>query len=50
MLGKIIRVEVDYNSIDELGEEHIQDLTTEELTELHCVSQQEVMEERFSEE
>ncbi|GBN26333.1 hypothetical protein AVEN_5098-1 [Araneus ventricosus] len=34
----------------ELVEEHNQDLSTEELTELFCVSQQEVVEESSSEE
>ncbi|GBM91802.1 hypothetical protein AVEN_194200-1 [Araneus ventricosus] len=43
-------LEVDSNDIDELVEEHNQELTTEELMELHCVSQQEVMEESLSEE
>ncbi|GBL84896.1 hypothetical protein AVEN_42173-1 [Araneus ventricosus] len=38
------------NDIDELEEDHNQELTTEELTELHCVSQQEVAEESLSEE
>ncbi|GBO32294.1 hypothetical protein AVEN_156748-1 [Araneus ventricosus] len=37
--------EVDSNDIDELAEDHNQELTTEELMELHCVSQQEVMED-----
>ena len=37
-------------SHNELVEEHSQELTTEELMELHCVSQQEVVEESLSEE
>ncbi|GBL95490.1 hypothetical protein AVEN_54099-1 [Araneus ventricosus] len=45
-LAKIRGVEMDSNDIDALVEE----LTTEELMELNCVSQQEVMEESFSEE
>ncbi|GBO19960.1 hypothetical protein AVEN_45192-1 [Araneus ventricosus] len=42
-------LELDSNYIDELVEEHNLELTTEELMELHCVSQQEVMEESLSE-
>ncbi|PNF30675.1 hypothetical protein B7P43_G06169 [Cryptotermes secundus] len=42
-LAKIMGLEVDNNDIDELVEEHSQGLTTEELMELHCVSQQEVV-------
>ncbi|GBM10285.1 hypothetical protein AVEN_50003-1 [Araneus ventricosus] len=38
------------NDIDELVEEHRQKLTTEELIELHCVSQKTVVEENLSEE
>ncbi|PNF35334.1 hypothetical protein B7P43_G02588 [Cryptotermes secundus] len=49
-LAKIMGLEVDNNDIDDLLEEHSQELTTEELMELHCVSQQEVVEESFSEE
>ncbi|GBL76144.1 hypothetical protein AVEN_234430-1 [Araneus ventricosus] len=41
-LAKIRGLEVD---IDEIAEEHNKELTTEELMELHCVQQQEVMEE-----
>ncbi|GBL83108.1 hypothetical protein AVEN_165327-1 [Araneus ventricosus] len=37
------------NDIDELVEEHNQELSTEELMELHCASQQEVMEESLTE-
>ncbi|GBM77048.1 hypothetical protein AVEN_79059-1 [Araneus ventricosus] len=48
-LAKIWGLEVDSNNIDELVEEHNQELTTEELMELHCVSQQEVMEQSLSE-
>ncbi|GBM20232.1 hypothetical protein AVEN_216652-1 [Araneus ventricosus] len=36
-LAKIRGLEVDKNDIDELVEEHNQDLTTEELMKLHCV-------------
>ncbi|GBL77413.1 hypothetical protein AVEN_41818-1 [Araneus ventricosus] len=36
---KIMGLEVDGNDIDELVKEHNQQLTTEELMELHCVSQ-----------
>ncbi|GBO04579.1 hypothetical protein AVEN_274337-1 [Araneus ventricosus] len=43
-LAKIRRLEVDSNDIDELVEERNQELTTGELIELHCVLQQEVME------
>ncbi|GBO12002.1 PHD finger-like domain-containing protein 5A [Araneus ventricosus] len=42
-------LEVDTNDIDEPVEENNQELTTEELMELHCVSQQESMEESLSE-
>ncbi|PNF38060.1 hypothetical protein B7P43_G00349 [Cryptotermes secundus] len=49
-LAQIIGLEVDNNDIDELVEEHSQQLTTEELMELHCVSQQEVVEVSLSEE
>ncbi|GBM44917.1 hypothetical protein AVEN_94520-1 [Araneus ventricosus] len=37
------------NDIDELVEEHNQELIYKELLDLHCVSQQEVMEESLSE-
>ncbi|GBM12177.1 hypothetical protein AVEN_20990-1 [Araneus ventricosus] len=47
-LATIRGLEVDSNGIDELVEEHNQELTTEKLMELHCVSQQEVMEESLS--
>ncbi|GBM41583.1 hypothetical protein AVEN_169181-1 [Araneus ventricosus] len=47
-LAKIRGLEVDSNDIDEIVEEHNQELTTEELTELHCVSQQKVMEEELT--
>ncbi|GBM27278.1 hypothetical protein AVEN_208439-1 [Araneus ventricosus] len=40
---------VDDNDIDGLEEEHIQELTIEELMELHCVSQHVVVEESLSE-
>ncbi|GBN35957.1 hypothetical protein AVEN_54229-1 [Araneus ventricosus] len=56
-LAKITRLEVNSNDIHlqglwklELVEEDYQELTTEELMELHCVSQEEVMEETLSEE
>ncbi|GBL91318.1 hypothetical protein AVEN_203472-1 [Araneus ventricosus] len=49
-LAKIMGLEVDNNDIDELVKEHSQELTTEELTQLHCVSQQQVVEESLSEE
>ncbi|PNF32747.1 hypothetical protein B7P43_G11578 [Cryptotermes secundus] len=49
-LAKIMGLEVDNNDTDELVEEHSQELTTEELMELHCVSQQEAVEESLSEE
>ncbi|GBM99723.1 hypothetical protein AVEN_188206-1 [Araneus ventricosus] len=49
-LAKIRELEVDSNDIDELVEEHSRELTAEELMELHCVSQQEVMEESLTEE
>ncbi|PNF38634.1 hypothetical protein B7P43_G02310 [Cryptotermes secundus] len=49
-LAKTMGLEVDNNDIDELVEEHSQELTTEDLMELHCVSQQEVLEESLSEE
>ncbi|GBM89475.1 hypothetical protein AVEN_187046-1 [Araneus ventricosus] len=41
-LDKIRRLAVDTNAVNEIVEEHNQELTTEELMELHCVSQQEV--------
>ncbi|GBN31843.1 hypothetical protein AVEN_199288-1 [Araneus ventricosus] len=49
-LDNIRGLEVDSNDIDELVEEHNQELTTEGLMELHCVSQQEVLKESLSEE
>ncbi|PNF19045.1 hypothetical protein B7P43_G11706 [Cryptotermes secundus] len=49
-LIKIMGLEVDNNDIDELVEKHSQELTTEELMEFHCVSQQEVVEKSLSEE
>ncbi|GBM30347.1 hypothetical protein AVEN_206992-1, partial [Araneus ventricosus] len=39
--------EVDNNDIDELVEEHSQELTTKELMELHYVSQQESCEREY---
>ncbi|GBN60692.1 hypothetical protein AVEN_227264-1 [Araneus ventricosus] len=47
-LAKIRGLGVDSNDIDELVEDHNQELTTEDLMELHCVSQQEVMEEKVT--
>ncbi|GBM56105.1 hypothetical protein AVEN_43480-1 [Araneus ventricosus] len=48
-LAEIGGLEVDNNNgIDELVEEHSPDLTTEELLELHCVSQQEEQEEEVT--
>ncbi|GBN74195.1 hypothetical protein AVEN_83246-1 [Araneus ventricosus] len=41
-------LEVNNNDIDELAEEDSQELITEELIKLHCVSQQEVVEEFFN--
>ncbi|GBM28002.1 hypothetical protein AVEN_217902-1 [Araneus ventricosus] len=49
-LAKVRRLEVDSDDIDELVEEHNQELTTEKLMELHFVSQQEIMDESLSEE
>ncbi|GBL81685.1 hypothetical protein AVEN_93468-1 [Araneus ventricosus] len=49
-LAKIRGLEVDSIHIDQLVEEHSQQLTTEEVMELHRVLQQEVMEESLSEE
>ncbi|GBN19157.1 hypothetical protein AVEN_34251-1 [Araneus ventricosus] len=49
-LSNIRGLEVDSYDIDEFVEEHNQDRSTEELMELHCVSQQEVMEESLTEE
>ncbi|GBN54969.1 hypothetical protein AVEN_216337-1 [Araneus ventricosus] len=43
-----MRLKVDNNDIDVLVEEHSRELTTKELMELHCVSQQEVVEESSS--
>ncbi|GBM29140.1 hypothetical protein AVEN_97421-1 [Araneus ventricosus] len=42
-------LEADKNDIDELLEEHSQELTAEDLKELRCVSQQEDVEESLSE-
>ncbi|GBM55407.1 hypothetical protein AVEN_150466-1 [Araneus ventricosus] len=49
-LAKDRGLEVDINDIDELVEGHNQELPTKELMELHCVSQQEVIEDCLSEE
>ncbi|GBL96479.1 hypothetical protein AVEN_229929-1 [Araneus ventricosus] len=50
VFGKIRGLEVDSSDIDELVEDHNEELTTEELMGLHGVSQQEVMEVNLSEE
>ncbi|GBM97808.1 hypothetical protein AVEN_250983-1 [Araneus ventricosus] len=47
-LAKIRGLEVGSNDIYELVEEHNQELTMLELMELHCVSQQEVMDEELT--
>ncbi|GBM94707.1 hypothetical protein AVEN_154018-1 [Araneus ventricosus] len=44
-----MRLEVE-NVIDEFEEDHGQELIIEELTELHCVPQQEVVDESLSDE
>ncbi|GBM25923.1 hypothetical protein AVEN_94367-1 [Araneus ventricosus] len=49
-LANIRGPEVNNSGIDQLVKKHNQELTTEELMEFHCVSQQEVMEESLSEE
>ncbi|GBM00931.1 hypothetical protein AVEN_151388-1 [Araneus ventricosus] len=41
-------LELNSNDIDEFMDEHNQELSTEELMELHCVLQQEVMKESLS--
>ncbi|GBO11261.1 hypothetical protein AVEN_238075-1 [Araneus ventricosus] len=38
IVNEIRGLEVDSNVVDELVEEHNQELTSEELMELHCVS------------
>ncbi|XP_071977828.1 methionine aminopeptidase 1D, mitochondrial isoform X1 [Engystomops pustulosus] len=43
-LGKAMGLEVNEDDIEELVEEHGQELTTEELMDLHCEQQKEVME------
>ncbi|GBM60638.1 hypothetical protein AVEN_151835-1 [Araneus ventricosus] len=48
-LAKNTRLEGDNNNIDEIVEEHNQELSTKELMKLHCVLQLEVMEESLSE-
>lgn len=45
VIDEIMWLEVDSNVIDELVEGHSQELTTEDLIELHSVSQQEVVDE-----
>jgi hypothetical protein len=40
-LAEMMGLEVDNNDVEKLVEEHNQELTTEELTELHRVSQKE---------
>jgi hypothetical protein len=49
-LGKTMGLEVNEDDIQELVEEHDQELTTDELMDLHHKQQQEVMEEVSSEE
>ncbi|GBO44640.1 hypothetical protein AVEN_175132-1 [Araneus ventricosus] len=48
-LARIMGLEVGNNGIVELIEEHSQDLTTEDLKEFHCDSQQAVVGESLSE-
>ncbi|GBL79416.1 hypothetical protein AVEN_121593-1 [Araneus ventricosus] len=48
-LAKIKGLDLDNNDIGELVKEHGQELTTEEFTELHCVLQQDDVEERNAE-
>ncbi|GBL84459.1 hypothetical protein AVEN_117215-1 [Araneus ventricosus] len=45
VFGEDQRLEVGSDDIDELVEEHNQDLTTEELMELHCVSPESLSED-----
>ncbi|GBM84533.1 hypothetical protein AVEN_27407-1 [Araneus ventricosus] len=47
-MAEIMELEVYTNDINELVEEHSKELTTEELMELQCVSQKEVVEESLS--
>ena len=49
-LGRSMGLEVDNADVDELIEEHTEELTTEELKELHKISHSEVMLELSSEE
>ncbi|GBN57379.1 hypothetical protein AVEN_161945-1, partial [Araneus ventricosus] len=49
-MAEVMGLEVDKNDIHELVEEHNQELTTEELVELQCVSRKEAVEESLSEE
>jgi len=49
-LGKIMGLEVNEDNIQVLVEEHVQELNTDELMDLHREQQQEVMEEISSEE
>ncbi|GBN67310.1 hypothetical protein AVEN_156628-1 [Araneus ventricosus] len=44
-MSKIMEVEVDNNDIDEFVAENSEELATEEHMELHCVSQQDVVEQ-----
>ncbi|GBM33733.1 hypothetical protein AVEN_47039-1 [Araneus ventricosus] len=46
-LAKSRGLEMDSNGIDDLVEEHSQELTIGKLMELHCASRQEVMEEKL---
>ncbi|GBO42968.1 hypothetical protein AVEN_46730-1 [Araneus ventricosus] len=48
-LARIMGLEVGNNGIVELIEEHSQDLTTEDLKEFHCDSQQAVVGESMQE-
>ncbi|GBN27928.1 hypothetical protein AVEN_147730-1 [Araneus ventricosus] len=46
---QIMRLEMAKYDIDEIEEGHNQELTTEELMEFHCASQQEVVKESLRE-
>ncbi|GBO22366.1 hypothetical protein AVEN_32173-1, partial [Araneus ventricosus] len=48
--GQDQAMKVDSKDIGELVEEQNQEMTTEELMQLHCISQREVIQERLSEE
>ncbi|GBN63783.1 hypothetical protein AVEN_129354-1 [Araneus ventricosus] len=47
-LAKIMGLEVEKNDINEYVVEHNEELTTEELMELQCASQQEAVDESLS--